>query len=109
MQAVFVPLVCLGLLLCGLAHLLFPDATDREMSRSGNVRLAGATLLALVIPAIVLRFYVLAILFAIFGLPRLCAPHRSIALQRIYSRRTHGVLLMMGAAGLWVAFKLVHR
>jgi hypothetical protein len=105
----FIPLVCLGLLLSGLVHLLFPDETEKLMSRSRNVRIAGAVLLVLILPAIAWSFYILAVLFAIFGLPRLFAPDRSIHLQRLYPRRVHGVLLMMGATGLWIASRVVGK
>jgi len=97
------------MLLCGLVHLLFPDDAEKLMSRSRNVRTAGAILLALILPAIAWRFYVLAILLAIFGLPRLFSPDRSIRLQGLYHRRVHGVLLMMGAAGLWIVSRLIQR
>ena len=98
------------MLLSGLVHLFFPAETEKRMSRSRNVRIAGAILLALILPAIVWGFHILAVLFAIFGLPRLYAPDRSIRLQqRLYPRRMHGVLLIMGAAGLWIASRLVHR
>jgi hypothetical protein len=46
------------------------------MSCSRNVRIVGAVLLALILPAIVWSSYILAVLFAIFGLPRLLAPAR---------------------------------
>ncbi len=97
------------MLLCGLVHLFFPDETEKRMSCSRNVRTVGAILLALILPAIVWRFYILAVSLAIFGLPRLFTPDRSIRLQRLYHRRVHGMLLMMGAAGLWIASRLVHR
>ena len=64
------------------------------MSCARNVRIVGAILLALVLPATVWGFYVLAVLFVIFGLPRLFVPERSVRLQqRSYPRRVHGVLL----------------
>ena len=110
MKSFFIPLVCLGLLFSGLVHLFFPAETEKRMSRSRNVRIVGAVLLALILPAIVSGLYILAVLFALFGLPRLFAPDRSIRLQqRLYPRKVHGVLLMMGAAGLWIASRLVHR
>jgi hypothetical protein len=56
-----------------------------------------------------LGFYIIAVLFAIFGLPRLFAPDRSIRVQRLYPRTVHGVLLMMGAAGLWIGSRLVGK
>ena len=106
----FIPLVCLGMLLSGLVHLIFPDETEKYMRSSRNVRVVGAILFALILPAIVWGFYILAGLFAIFGVPRLFAPDRSIRLQqRLYPRRVHGVLLMIGAAGLWIASTLVQR
>jgi hypothetical protein len=105
-KSFFIPLVCLGLLLSGLVHLFFPDETEKLMSCSRNVRIVGAVLLALILPAIVWTFYILAVLFAIFGLTRLLAPDRSVRLQRLYPRRVHGVLLMMAAAGLWIASRL---
>jgi hypothetical protein len=106
----FIPLLCVGMLLSGVAHLFFPDETEKRMSRCRNVRIVGAILLALVLPAVVWGFYILAVLLALFGLPRLFAPGRSIRLQqRLYSRRVHGVLLMMAAAGLWIASRFVHR
>ena len=108
-KSFFIPLVCLGMVLSGLVHLLFPDETEKRMSRSRNVRVVGAILLALILPAVVWGFHILAALFAIFGLPRLFAPDRSIRLQqRLYPRRVHGLLLMMGAAGLWIASRLLH-
>ena len=109
-KSFFIPLVCLGMLLSGLVHLFFSDETEKRMSCSRNVRIVGAILLALILPAIVWSFHLLAVLFAIFGLPRLFVPDRSIRLQqRLYPRRVHGVLLMMGAAGLWIVSRLVHR
>ena len=108
-KSFFIPLVCLGLLLCGLTHLFFPDETEKRMSCSRNVRMVGVILLALILPAIVWGFHILAVSLAVFGLPRLLTPDRSIRLQRLYHRRVHGVLLMMGAAGLCIASRLVQR
>ena len=98
------------MLLSGLVHFFLPAETEKRMSSSRNVRIVGAILLALILPAIVWGFYILAVLLALFGLSRLFAPDRSIRLQqRLYPRRVHGVLLMMGAVGLWIASRLVHR
>jgi len=106
-KSLFIPLVCLGMLLSGLLHLFLPGETEKHMSCPRNVRIVGAILLALVLPAAVWGFYVLAALFVIFGLPRLFAPRGSIRLQqRSYPRRVHGVLLMMGAVGLWIVSRL---
>ena len=74
MKSFFIPVVCLGLVLSGLVHLFWPDETEKRMNCSRNVRVVGAILLALILPAIVWGFYLLAVLFAIFGLPRLLAP-----------------------------------
>jgi hypothetical protein len=49
--------------LSGLVHLFFPAETEKRMSRSGNVRIVGAILLALILSAIVGGFYILAGLF----------------------------------------------
>jgi hypothetical protein len=107
---VFIPLVCGGLLLSGLVHLLFPDATEKLMSSTRNVRIVGAILLALIAPALVAGFYILAVLLALFGVPRLLTPHRSIRLQqRLYPRRVHGALLIISAAGLWIISRLVRK
>ena len=109
MKSFFIPLVCLGLLLSGLLHLFLPRETEKHMSCPRNVRIVGAILLALVLPATVWGFYVLAVLFVTFGLPRLFAPERSILLQqRFYPRRVHGALLVVGAVGLWIISRLVH-
>ena len=51
-KSLFIPLVCLGMLLSGLVHLFFPDETEKFMSCSRNVRIVGAILLALILPAI---------------------------------------------------------
>lgn len=110
MKSFFIPLVCLGLLLSGCVHLVFPEEAEKRMSCSTNVRIVGATLLALTLLAVIWEFYILAVLLAIFGLPRLFTPDRSIRLQqRLYPRRVHGVLLLMGAAGLWAAYRWVYR
>ena len=109
-KSFFIPLVCLGMLLSGLFHLFLPGETEKQMSCPRNVRIVGGILLALVLPATIWGFYVLAVLFVIFGLPRLFAPGRSIRLQqRSYPRRVHGVLLMMGAVGLWIVSRLGDR
>jgi len=109
-KSFFIPLVCLGMLLSGLLHLFLPGETEKHMSCPRNVRIVGGILLALVLPATVWGFYVLAVLFVIFGLPRLFAPERSIRLQqRSYPRRVHGALLVMGAVGLWMFSRLGHR
>jgi hypothetical protein len=109
-KSFFIPLVCLGMLLSGLLHLFLPGETEKHMSCPRNVRVVGGILLALVLPATIWGFYVLAVLFVIFGLPRLFAPGRSIRLQqRSYPRRVHGVLLMMGAVGLWIVSRLGDR
>ena len=98
------------MLLSGLLHLFLPDEAEKHMSCPRNVRIVGAILLALVLPATVWGFYVLAVLFVIFGLPRLCVPERSVRLeQRSYPRRVHGVLLVMGAVGLWIVSRLGNR
>src|SRR5260370_1038098 len=98
------------MLLSGLLHLFLPGETEKHMGCPRNVRIVGAILLALVLPAAVWGFYVLAVLFVIFGLPRLFAPRGSIRLQqRSYPRRVHGVLLMMVAVGLWIVSRLGFR
>jgi hypothetical protein len=80
------------------------------MTRPRNVRIVGAILLVLVAPALAWGFYILAFLCVLFGLPRFVTPDRSIDLQqRLYPRRVHGLILVMGAAGLWMAFKLLQR
>ena len=51
------------MLLSGLLHLFLPGETERHMSCPRNVRIVGAILLTLVLPAAVWGFYVLAVLF----------------------------------------------
>ena len=97
------------MLLSGFLHLFRPDDAEKHMSCPRNVRIVGAILLGLVLPAAMWGFYVLAVLLALFGLPRLVTPARSIRLQQLYSRRVHGVLLLMGAVGLWIVSRLAHR
>ena len=58
------------MLLCGLTHLFFPDETEKRMSCSRNVRMVGVILLALILPAVVWGFQILAVSLAIFGFPR---------------------------------------
>jgi hypothetical protein len=109
-RSVFILLVCGGLLLSGLVHLVFPDETEKHMGSARNVRLVGAILLTLIAPALVMGFYILAVLFALFGFPRFLTPRRSIRLQqRLYPRRVHGALLIMSAAGLWIVSRLVRK
>src|SRR5262245_14775641 len=110
MRSVFIPVVCAGLLLSGLTHLLFPDETEKHMSSVRNVRIVGIILLVLIAPAVTLGYYILALLIALFGVPRLLTPHRSIRLQqRLYPRRVHGVLLIVSAAGLWTVSRLLPK
>ena len=97
------------MLLSGLVHLLFPGVVEKRMSCPMNVRTAGAVLVGLAFPAAVWGFYLLAVLFMIFAIPRLLTPRRSIRLQKVYSRRVHGVLLLMGAVGLWIVSRLADR
>ncbi len=108
-KSILIPLVCSGMLMSGLLHLFLPAETEKRMSRPRNVRIVGAILLGLVLPATIWGFYVLAVLLAIFGLPRLVTPGQSIRLQQLYSRRVHGVLLLVGAVGLWIVSRLVPR
>jgi hypothetical protein len=97
-------------LVSGLVHLLFPDETEKHMSSARNVRIVGTLLLLLIAPAVVLGYYFLAVLFALFGVPRLLMPHRSIRLQQsLYPRRVHGALLITSAASLWIVSRLVRK
>src|SRR5262249_44055260 len=99
----FVRVLCGGLLLCSLSHLLAPAWTARLMSRPRHVRAAGAVLLGMIIPSVALRLYLLGALLGAFGIPRVFAPEQSIQLQqRLYPRRVHGLILLAAAAGLWV-------
>jgi hypothetical protein len=109
-RSLFIPVVCAGLLLSGLVHLLFPDETEKHMSSARNVRIVGAFLLVLMVPAVVFGYYILGVLFALFGVPRLLMPHRSIRLQQsVYPRRVHGALLLTSAAGLWIVSRLLRN
>jgi len=109
-RSMFIPLVCAGLMLSGLMHLLFPDETEKHMSSARNVRIVGTILLVLIAPAVVLGYHILAVLFALTGIPRVLTPHRSIRLQqRLYPRRVHGALLIMSAAGLWIVSSLLRK
>jgi hypothetical protein len=45
------------MLLSGLLHLFLPGETEKHMSCPRNVRIVGAILLALVLPATVWGFY----------------------------------------------------
>ena len=89
---------------------MFPDETEKHMSAARNVRIVGEILLALIAPALLVGFHILAVLFALFGVPRLLTPLRSIRLQqRLYPRRVHGALLIMSAAGLWIVARLMRK
>jgi len=92
-----------GLLIFALSHLLAPAWTERVMSQAKHVRVAGAVLLIMIVPSVAFGFYLLGLLLAAFGLPRLVAPERSIRLQqRLYPRRVHGLFLLGAAAALWI-------
>jgi hypothetical protein len=97
------------MLLSGLVHLFFPGEVEKRMSCPMNVRIVGAILIGLACAAAVWGFFLLAVFLVIFGLPRLLTPRRSIRLQKVYSRRVHGVLLLMGAVGLWIVSRLADR
>jgi hypothetical protein len=112
MRVYFLQFLAVGLLISGLSHLLAPTQTERLMSQPTNVRAAGAILLIMIAPSVAFEFYLLGLLLGAFGLPRLLAPELSIRLQqRLYPRRVHGMLLLAGAAGLWLFSRsgLVHR
>ena len=99
----FLRFLSTGLLICALFHLLAPARTERLMSQPKHVRVAGAVLITMIVPSVAFGFYLLGLLLAAFGLPRLVAPERSIRLQqRLYPRRVHGLLLLGAAAGLWI-------
>lgn len=55
-KSFFIPLICLGMLLSGILHLVLPVETEKHMSWPRNVRIVGAILLALVLPATVWGF-----------------------------------------------------
>ena len=104
MRAYFIQAFAAALLACSLSHLLMPSWTDRVLTQRKYVRGAGVLLLVLIAPSLALGLYLFALVLAAFGLPRVIAPERSIRLQqRLYPRRVHGVLLLAGAAALWLA------
>ena len=103
MRIAFLRLLSVAVLISSLSHLLVPAWTERLMSQPRHVRGAGGVLLAMIVPSIALGLYLLALLLAAFGIPRLVSPEASIRLQqRLYPRRVHGLLLLAAAAGLWV-------
>src|SRR5262249_48497383 len=51
-KALLVPSLCGALLISALAHLFFPVATEKYMSRNRSVRAAGAVLLAFTVAAL---------------------------------------------------------
>lgn len=105
MKALLVPSLCGALLISALAHLFFPVATEKYMSRNRSVRAAGAVLLAFTVAALASGLLILGVLLAVFALPRLLVPDRSIRLQRLYPRRVHGALLLLAAATIWLVFR----
>ena len=103
MRIIFLWLLSAGLLISALSHLLAPTWTEQLMSQPRHVRCVGAVLLAITVPSVALGLYLLALLLAAFGLPRVVSPERSIRLQqRLYPRSVHGVLLLAAAVSLWL-------
>jgi hypothetical protein len=103
MRLYFLRFVSTGLLICALSHLLAPARTEWLMSQPKHVRVAGAVLLAMIVPSVAFEFYLLGLVLGAFGLPRLVAPERSIRLQQqVYPRRIHGLLLLVAALALWI-------
>lgn len=103
----FIQFLSLGLLISGLCHIFFEAETERLMSKPRNIRLAGATLLLMMLFALSYGLYILAILLGIFALPRLVTPERSYRFQqRLYGRRIHGLVLLAAGVGLWIFSKL---
>jgi hypothetical protein len=103
----FIQLLSLALLISGLCHIFFEAETERLMSRSRNIRLAGAILLVLMLFAFFYSLYILAVLLGIFALPRLLIPEGSHRFQqRLYGRRIHGLVLLAAGVGLWVFSRL---
>ena len=97
--------IVLFCLLSGIAHLAAPKLTDRLLSKPLVIRLIGALLVFLAIPAPFVhdwRYWLLfaALLFA--GIWRLFIPTHSIHVQKsLYPRWVHGLLLIGVALLVW--------
>jgi len=105
MEPSSLPIACSATFLAaaGVYHLLAPAHAERLLSRLGPVRIVGAALSVLgawclAVPATA-AFYLVGVPTLLSGLTRLMAPARMIRVNTWTSRRTHGVLLLLGAAG----------
>lgn len=104
-STIYIAVVAIFLLVCGLWHIALPDLTEHWMTDCRAVRTTGTLLLALAIPCLVWHGWYFRALFAgltVSGAWRLCFPQSSIRMQRrLYPRRVHGVLLAGGAILVW--------
>src|SRR5919204_3990864 len=115
MDRSILPIVCTAAFLAaaGVYHLLAPAHAERLLSRIGPVRVVGAALSVLgawcfATPATAAS-YLVGIPVSLSGLARLLAPARMIRVNTWTSRFTHGVLMLLGAAGCIWAFVAFHR
>jgi len=93
------------LLVSGIWHLAAPELTDRWLSRERGIRLFGAVLLELSIPALAwggIYYWTLFAGLTISGFLRLCFPRTSFhSLRTTYPMLIQGCLLIEGATLVW--------
>ena len=95
-QLLLLRLLSVGLFASAISHLVFPNQTERLMSKKKSVQITGARLPAFAALAVAARLNILAMLLVVFGLPRVITPAASIRFQqRIYSGRIHGAVLLL--------------
>jgi hypothetical protein len=104
-KTIYISVLATFLLVSGLWHVAAPTLTEHWMSNTRVVRAVGAMLLVLALPSLVWRGWYFGALFlalALSGFWRLCFPQSSIRMQqKVYPRRTHGLLLIGGAILVW--------
>jgi hypothetical protein len=103
------PIVCSAAFLAaaGVYHLVASAHAERLLSRRTPVRLVGAALCVLgawcLALAATTASYLVGIPMLLSGLARLLAPALMIRVNTWTSRYTHGVLMLLGAAGSMLA------
>jgi len=110
MQDLYVATCAIGLFAVGMWHVVQGEATERMFQKRRNVQLLGVVLLVLALPCALWRgafFSAFGTALGLSGALRLCMPAWNIRMQKkAYPRWVHGWIMMAGAVGSWLIFRI---